>query len=259
MVIFYRYGHIYIIVPLPVCSRLYLETILKVHYLQHVAFEGLSSLEPILRAKGHEITATHLYKGDQLPSVQDLDWLIVMGGPMGIYDEDDFSWLKAEKTFIRETIHCEKIVLGICLGAQFIADALGAKVFKNQYKEIGWFDIKRTPAAGNTILSTALPDHMEVFHWHGDTFEIPQGAVLLASSDACKNQAFIMHDRIVGLQFHLETTMQSARALIENCRDELDSSPYVQDESTMLSNTDRFVTINEAMRLVLEALESKNT
>jgi GMP synthase-like glutamine amidotransferase len=231
----------------------------NVHHLQHVPFENLGSIEPALKKKGHQLAATHLYKNEPLPAVDDIDWLIVMGGPMGIYDENAFPWLKPEKTFIYNAIDSGKIVLGTCLGAQLIADALSAKVYKNRHREIGWFPINRSPEAGNTILSTAMPGRLEVFHWHGDTFDIPKGATILAESEACKNQGFIMDDRIVALQFHLETTLQSARLLIDNCRDELDGSRYVQSESEILANHQRFTTINQAMLSVLEALESKGS
>ena len=231
---------------------------MNVHHLQHVSFENLGSIESVLREKGHHLSSTHLYKNDPLPAVDDIDWLIVMGGPMGIYDEKAFPWLTSEKKFINDAINYGKIVLGICLGAQLIADALGVKVYKNRHREIGWFHINRSPEADDTILSKAIPEQIEVFHWHGDTFDIPKGAAVLAASEACKNQGFIMDNRVVALQFHLEATLQSARSLIDNCRDELDGSPYVQSESKMLANKQRFSTINQVMRSVLEALESKN-
>ncbi len=232
---------------------------MRVHHLQHVPFEGLSSIESILKEKGHQLSATHLYDDQSLPSINDIDWLIVMGGPMGIYDEESYPWLSAEKRFIKEAINSGKIVLGICLGAQLIADALGARIYKNEHREIGWFNISRSPDTSGTILSTAIAEQTEVFHWHGDTFDIPDGANALAESEACKNQGFILHDRVVGLQFHLETTFGSATALIENCRNELDGSQYVQSEGEMLSNIQRFSTINKVMFSVLNALESKNT
>lgn len=232
---------------------------MRVHHLQHVPFEGLSSIESVLKEKGHQLSSTHLYDGQPLPPVNDIDWLIVMGGPMGIYDENIYPWLKEEKQFIKKAINSGKIVLGICLGAQLIASALGAKVYKNKYREIGWFNIRRSPDTINTILSTAMPESTEVFHWHGDTFDIPEGASILAESEACKNQGFIIDDRVVALQFHLETTVESAKALIENCSGELDGSVYVQTENELLSNKQRFININRIMIDVLTALEEKNT
>ena len=232
---------------------------MRIHHLQHVPFEGLGSIEPVLTEKGHQLSSTHLYNNQVLPSVNDIDWLIVMGGPMNIYEEKRYPWLSAEKRLINEAINSGKIVLGICLGAQLIADVLGAKVYKNKHREIGWFNINRHSEAEKTVLSTTIPEQIEVFHWHGDTFDIPQGAKILAESEACKNQGFIMNDRIVAFQFHLETTLQSATTLIEQGRDELDGSQYVQSENDMLSNLRGFSNINQVMFSVLEVLESQNT
>jgi len=218
---------------------------MRIHYLQHVPFEGLGSIEPALKYMGHHLSAIQLYAGDSLPLVKNIDWLIVMGGPMGIHEEDDYPWLRAEKKLIRDVIRSGKIVLGICLGAQLIADALGSRVYKNRHKEIGWYTISRSTEVDKTILSRAIPERAEVFHWHGDTFDIPHGAVTLASSEACKNQGFIMDNRVVALQFHLETTLQSASSLIEHCRNELDDSPFVQSESELLSSSQRFSSINK--------------
>ncbi len=229
---------------------------MKIHYIQHVAFEGLSSIESYMKNKGHELSSTHLYQGETLPSIDEIDWLIVMGGPMGIYDEEIYPWLNAEKKFIKTAIDSKKVVIGICLGAQLIADVLGAKVYKNKHREIGWFNITRSADANNTILSNVIPENSEVFHWHGDTFEIPEGAYALAESEACKNQGFILNDRVVAFQFHLETTLESASALIENCRDELDGSQYVQTEEEMLSNEQRFSHINSVMFSILDTFLS---
>ena len=231
---------------------------MRIHHLQHVPFEGLGSIEPVLKEKGHQLTATHLYDKQPLPMAEDIDWLIVMGGPMGIYDEQAYPWLKTEKQFIADVVAAGKILLGICLGAQLIADVLGAKVYRNKHKEIGWFNIRRSPEAEGTILQQALPAQAEVFHWHGDTFDIPEGAQPLAESDACPNQGFILDDRVVAFQFHLETTLISAQALIDNGRDELDGSQYVQTESEMLSCPQRFSNINRIMRSVLETLEARH-
>ena len=231
---------------------------MHVHYLQHVSFEGLGSIELVLREKGHQLSATHLYATHTLPRVDNIDWLIVMGGPMGIYDDARYPWLKAEKELIKEAINAGKIVLGICLGAQLIADALGARVYNNTHREIGWFRVNQSPEASNCTLSQALPEEVDVFHWHGDTFDIPQDAILLAESEACKHQGFILDHRVAAFQFHLETTFQSATALIENCRDELDGAQYVQSEAEILVDRSRFSRINQVMTSVLDALEAEH-
>ena len=231
---------------------------MRIHYLQHVPFEGLGTMESFFIKRGHRLSSTHFYLGNSLPPIADFDWLIVMGGPMGVYDEIEFSWLKEEKDFIRKSIQSGKVVLGICLGAQLIADALGAGVFKNQYREIGWFPIVRKIDANDSDLAGVFPETLEVFHWHGDTFEMPKSAKLLASSEACRNQGFIWDSRVVGLQFHLETTAETAAALIQNCRAELDGSKYVQSEAEMLSDETKFLRINTIMHALLERLERRN-
>ncbi len=230
---------------------------MRVHYLQHVPFEGIGSIENFLIEKGYDLTGTKVYEKEDLPPVQDFDWLIVMGGPMGAHDEQVYPWLKREKKFIKEAIFSRKIVLGICLGAQLIADTLKARIYKNKYREIGWFDIIRSKEAGNTLLAKALPQKAKVFHWHGDTFDIPNGAIPLAKSEACPNQGFIFEDRVVAFQFHLETTLTSAEKLIDNCRGELNGSKYVQPENEILSGAERFSSINKIMLSVLETIDRK--
>jgi GMP synthase-like glutamine amidotransferase len=227
---------------------------MRVHHLQHVPFEGLGSIEAALNERGHILTSTHLYRGDTLPPLDTFDLLIIMGGPMGVFDEGDYPWLKPEKRFIKAAMGAGKKVLGICLGAQLIADALGARVTRNPHREIGWFPITRNAAMEATRLKEVLPAQADAFHWHGDTFEIPFGALPLASSEACQNQGFIFEDRVVAFQFHLETTRESAALLIDNGRHELDNSPFVQTENDMLESPERFDTINRIMHSVLEAM-----
>jgi GMP synthase-like glutamine amidotransferase len=229
---------------------------MRIHHLQHVPFEGLGYMESVLKDKGHKLTSTHFYDNQPLPSIDDIDWLIIMGGPMGIYDDQNYPWLQKEKEFIKEAIKSGKIVLGLCLGAQLIADVLGAKVYKNEYKEIGWFDIQSSSEIKDTILDDIFPKNIEVFHWHGDTFDIPKGAKLIASSEACKNQGFILDNRVVALQFHLETTVDSANALIKHCANDLDSSKYVQSKDQILADEEKFKNINSLMLELLELLEN---
>ena len=221
---------------------------MKLHWLQHVPFEGLGIIEKRVEANGFEISRTRLFAGEQLPGIGSFDWLVVMGGPMGIYDHKEHPWLVAEKQFIKTAIDAGKTVLGICLGAQLIADVLGAKVYPGPQKEIGWFPIQRTEGAPELI-----PEELTAFHWHGDTFDIPEGAIRLASSEACKNQGFVYNNRVVGLQFHLETTPESMEALIENCGDELtDTTPTIQTAKQMRSGLPNIGKINAAMQDLLD-------
>jgi len=210
-----------------------------------------------LTNQGHTISVTHLYNNEELPSIDNIDWLIVMGGPMGVEDQAIYPWLTKEKTYIKQSIDQGKIVLGICLGAQLIADVLGAYVVKNSFREIGWFPIQLSEAIKETELGTALPEKVEAFHWHGDTFAIPQNAISLASSEACPNQGFVLNEKVVGLQFHLETTAASALDLTIHCKNELDNSQYVQTADEILEKPERFEKINQIMDVVLSYLENK--
>jgi GMP synthase-like glutamine amidotransferase len=227
---------------------------MRIHSLQHVPFEDIGSMAEDFRRRGYSLTTSHWYSGDAAPAVTDFDALIVMGGPMGIYDEAIYPWLAAEKILIKNAIDAGKIVLGICLGAQLIADVLGGKVTRNAHKEIGWWPIAVQPTAQDHPIARILARYPEVFHWHGDTFALPPGALLLASSEACLNQAFSYGDRVYGFQFHLETTPDSAAALIENCGDDIDGSTYTQTAASLTASSERFAAINRAMSGVIAVI-----
>ncbi|MCC5812864.1 MAG: type 1 glutamine amidotransferase [Ectothiorhodospiraceae bacterium] len=205
---------------------------MRAHYLQHVPFEGLGSIEPWLAAAGYEISCSRLFESPELPPLDAPDFLVVMGGPMSVNDEREHAWLAAEKRFIRHVIASGRPVLGICLGAQLIASALGARVTPNSEPEIGWFPVQGTMASEDMF---RFPEEMAAFHWHGETFELPPGAVRLARSEACENQAFQLGSNVIGLQFHLETTPASARDIVLHCGDELCQAPFVQSRSDILS------------------------
>ncbi|MBX7256635.1 MAG: gamma-glutamyl-gamma-aminobutyrate hydrolase family protein [Candidatus Hydrogenedentes bacterium] len=230
---------------------------MRIHYVQHVAFEGLGSIEAWAKGKGHTLTATRLFQGEAAPQPSELDWLIVMGGPMGVHDEAMFSWLADEKRAIERVIEAGKPVLGVCLGAQLIADVLGARVYPNAHKEIGWFPIELTAEGQASPYFAHMAPKSEVFHWHGDTFELPAGAVHAAKSEACQNQAFIYKDSVVALQFHMETTPQSAGDLLQHCSDELVHAPYIQSAPEILAEPEQFQEINNAMTGLLTAMEKK--
>lgn len=206
---------------------------MRAHYLQHVPFEGLGTIAPWLAERGFTITRTRFFESAQLPNPDEVDFLVIMGGPMSANDDDQWPWLAAEKKFIREYLRRNKRALGICLGAQLIADALGAAVRKNPVKEIGWFPVEGLPQSVSD--SFRFPAVFRAFHWHGETFDIPAGAAHLARSKACENQAFQWGASVIGLQFHLEMTPEAARDLVSNGRAELTPSTYVQSEAALLS------------------------
>jgi GMP synthase-like glutamine amidotransferase len=203
---------------------------MKVHVLQHLPFEDLGNIYPVLKMHNAQISYTHFFENPQLPALDGFDLIIIMGGSMSVNDEQEFPWLKTEKQFIREAIQRNVSMLGVCLGAQLIASALGSRVFRNSTKEIGWFPVRRVPAPEGCF---SLPEDCLAFHWHGETFDLPEGAVRLAESDACRNQAFQFQRNVIGLQFHLETTSYNAFALLDNFREELVPSPYIQSEESI--------------------------
>ncbi|MCK6410311.1 type 1 glutamine amidotransferase [Thauera sp.] len=206
---------------------------MKAHILQHVPFEGPAYIGQWLAARGAQVGHTCLWASAALPDPAAVELLVVMGGPMSVNDEAEFPWLVAEKRFIADVVALGRPVLGICLGAQLIASAHGARVYRNAEKEIGWFDIHAADAGGERF---RFPDHATVLHWHGEAFELPAGAHLLASSAACAHQAFQLGERTIGLQFHLEMTDDSLRAIIANCRDELVPARWIEDETTILGH-----------------------
>jgi GMP synthase-like glutamine amidotransferase len=228
---------------------------MRVHCLQHVPFEGLGSIDAWLQSRAAQLSVTRLFEEVRFPGPRDFDWLIILGGPMSVHDESAHPWLVPEKRFIAEAIASSRTVLGVCLGAQLIASSLGARVLPNPEREIGWFPIEPVAAASESPFSPIFQGPMEVFHWHGETFELPPGATRLARSTACERQAFSIGARVLALQFHLETNPASARALVESCPGDLAPGPWVQSESEILRGQESFSRINRAMRGVLDCLE----
>lgn len=149
---------------------------MNIHYLQHVPFEGPEHVSVWAEHKGYQLTGSLLYENERLPSCSEFDMLVILGGPMGAYDEERFPWLAPEKQLIQEAVRQNKLVLGICLGAQLLAEALGGRVYQNNEKEIGWFPVTLTEESRESSFFKELPETFVPFHWHGDTFELPPGA-----------------------------------------------------------------------------------
>ena len=156
---------------------------MKIHIIQHVAFEPAGMIIDWAKINKHSLTHSLVFEENiSWPAMSEFDMLVIMGGPMGVHEEDKFEWLRTEKIFIKKAVAANKIVLGICLGSQLLAEALGAKVYPGHEKEIGFFPVTKTDAGKQDELFSAVPGTWNVFHWHGDTFELPKGAALLASS-----------------------------------------------------------------------------
>ena len=232
---------------------------LRIHYFQHVPFEGLACIEDWVHQHGHTLSATLWFEaGPLLPALDQIDWLIVMGGPMGVYEEQRFPWLRREQAFIRQAIDAGKTVLGICLGAQLIASALGSAVYPAAQREIGWWPIRKTEAGRVFPLFADLPEELTVFHWHGDTFDLPAGAVHLADSAACVQQAFAFGERVLALQFHFEVTPASVRQIVRAVPDDLaGDSAFIQSEAKIFANIHHADDNNRIMAALLQRLAAQ--
>lgn len=211
---------------------------MKIHFIQHVAFEYPGYLLHWAQQHKHEISFTKIFETVSFPTSENFDLLIIMGGPMGVYEEEKYEWMKQEKKFIKKSIEEKKKVLGICLGSQFVAEALGSKVYPHTVKEIGWWPVQKT---SNHLLARNLPENFITFHWHGDTFDLPQNAIQLFSSDACAQQGFIFNNHVAGLQFHMEVMDDLLQNMTEHERDELIADKYVQTETTIHVSINEFV------------------
>ena len=220
----------------------------------HVPFEGPGAILDWVKRKKHKIQYTRFYKGDGLPDGSALDMLIIMGGPMNVFDFHIHPWMEEEIAWVKEFIEAGKPVLGICLGAQIIAAALGQEVYPGPHREIGWYNLQFFPSLGDFKIFHDLPTTRKVFHWHGDTFNIPEDATRIAATEAFPNQGFIYRNRVIALQFHLEVTPESLKELVDNCRSELVEGPYIQTEKEILSEHIHFQSNQEVLYKFLDYL-----
>ncbi len=225
--------------------------------LQHVPFEGPAAIKGWAESRGHSIEHHQCATSLVYPSTDSFDLLIILGGPMGVYDE--LPWLSPELDFIKQCIKAEKPVFGVCLGAQLIAKALDTKVAKHSNREIGWFPVTRNERFNEQHwLFSVLPETFTPLHWHGDRFEIPENAIHLYHSEACDNQAYVYNDNIIGFQFHLEFDDATASRVGEACAEELlDKSQYVQSLEEILSDNNRFKEAHLLMHQLLDAIEQR--
>lgn len=228
---------------------------MRIHALQHVDFEGLGHIGAWIEKQGHPLTLTRLFAGEPLPRLEAFDRLVIMGGPMNIYEDARYPWLAAERVLIRAAVDAGKSAVGVCLGAQLLADALGSKVFAGANKEIGWWPVRLCANAQDAGLLAGLPKQPTVFHWHGDTFDVPPGAVHLAESEGCRSQAFVYDNRVLGLQFHLESTPDTVRSILAHCGHELIPARYVQSEAEILAaDPALFADVNRMLETLLNRL-----
>ncbi len=190
--------------------------------IQHSPAEDLGTFGAVLSERGGEATYVRVYAGEDVPTtVRDFHGLVLMGGPMGVYERDRYPFLGAELELVQWALQQGTAVLGVCLGSQLLAHALGAKVGPGTAKEIGWYDVRLTEKGHSDPLLTQFPEAFVGFHWHGDVFPLPPGAVALASSDLTPVQAFRYGEKAYGLLFHLEMTEEIAAKMIRDFEEEL--------------------------------------
>ena len=224
---------------------------MRIHSLEHAPFEGPGRIAAWAAERGHTLARTALYDGEALPALDAFDLLVIMGGAMSIHEHRNHPWLPLEKYFLAEAIRARKPILGICLGAQLLADVLGGKVFQNPVKEIGWFPVRMLDRAAPF---GAFPERLTVMHWHGDTFTIPEGARRVAESDACANQAFVFGDRVVGLQFHIELEKVGIEDLVAASLDEAGVAPFIQSRDQLLVPPPECKDAADALNMLLDEL-----
>jgi len=229
---------------------------MRLHSLQHVPHEHPGFILDWARKRGHALNATRFYKGEDVPeSTESLDFLVVMGGPMDTWQKAEYAWLEPEIRFIRAAVDRGLPVLGICLGSQLIAEALGAQVTKGEEPEIGWWPIQLTGAARGHSLTAGLDPGPTVFHWHSYTFTLPAGATHLASSPACANQAFAHGERVLALQFHPEVTPGLLHGMAEADGPHIDSTrPWCTPTGDFFGDDGRLTRANAWLETILDRL-----
>lgn len=239
---------------------------MKIHCIQHETFEKLYCIEDWINKNGYELTTTQMFNPDyKFPRLSEFDWLIIMGGRMNVDSEKRFLWLKDEKKFIAKSIDKGKVVLGICLGAQLIANHLGAKVYKQVNEEVGFYPIYRPKETAENEFTKVFPVGLKVFHWHKRTFDMPYGANHIAYSEGTNYQAFEYEKRIFGLQFHLELNKEAVLEMYKNLWEsylsdyDLEEEPYMQREEEAVQYLDSLEESNKIMISFLDEINKANS
>jgi GMP synthase-like glutamine amidotransferase len=229
---------------------------MKIHCLVHLEFETLGNIRDWVCEKEHSMTVTMPSENQLYPEPDDIDFLIIMGGLMSVYQENEYPWLKQEKEFVKSVISCGKAVYGICFGAQMLSEILGGQVSRNQYREIGWHKITSLDEFDRDSQFFNVPNELTVFQWHGDTFSLPMGCRRLFESEACSEQGFIYGNNVLALQFHPEVDAGCVESLLENCGSDLtEEGKYVSSEDEIRGRDDLLEASANLMFSILDWFE----
>ena len=230
---------------------------MRLHFLEHEPVDIRdNNITAWAEKRGYPINRSDLSKGDRLPSHKDYDWLMVLGGFQHAWEEQQHPWLLHEKRFISEALSAKKVILGICFGAQLLAEVLGGKVFSNGKDEIGWHSVCLSPEGKRSFLFKNLPETFLTFHWHSDHFSLPPGCQGLASSEPTPYQAYTHQDhRVAGLQFHPEYTIEIVRSFARDYGHEWKKDKYVTGKEAVLSTSEQIPETYWLMEQLLDNME----
>lgn len=227
---------------------------MKVHVLMNDPMAHLGTIQQWIDEKSYELSLTRVYESTNFPNLDAFDLLIILGGSMGAYEEDQYPWLKDEKKFITKAIQQNKVILGICLGSQLIAEVIGGKVYRHIHDEIGWWDVHFTKSTQQTDLFKDLPKSLTFFQYHGDTFDLPDSAVRIATNEAAKNQGFVYKDQVVGLQFHPEFSQNQLQNIVQKYDAQMKEGRYVQHPDEYFSDHTKFLKAKKFLFTLLDRL-----
>jgi GMP synthase-like glutamine amidotransferase len=221
--------------------------------VKHVGVEGPGSIGTHLRQRDISYRILNLEANEPFPKLDNLTHVILLGGPMNVYEEERYPFLAQEDLFIKEAIQRGKRILGICLGAQLIAKALGAKVRRAPVKEIGWYELSLTEEGEKDSIFSRLPKTFSAFQWHGDTFDLPKAAKLIATSDPVPNQAFRYGENAYGLQFHLEVTEEMIEDWMKEYEEEFEAEdlPRFSKEEILKDTEMKWVDYSDLGRILM--------